>query len=338
MSILRKTTAWLTLTCLLLPAPQALAQDSAAPSAMHTVYRGGLLLNGQALTPTPSPLVLGNDIYLPLRWSMNALGVTDVGWSPDETGEYVAKITLTAPGYFLLQQYQSLINGLKVTAEELKSPLPEQLHRIDLPLSPLRESSGVQRAPRALLLVVSNGSAQSQLAVYDYLLVDGQYYLSDFWFNQLFGADIAEAADKSAVTINAPELAQWQRRLDALQDQVVCREADDAIGLWMRAQKTRSGALQYALLSPQLQQAALAQAQKSGWTTGSDITSFGNALITDKETISSGKLRYALQFSELLADSPNKTLHQKVLVEKIGGRWLITQVEGDIEAFTLLRP
>lgn len=103
------------------------------------------------------------------------------------------------------------------------------------------------------------------------------------------------------------------------------------------AQEKQSGGLQYALLSADLRQRAYAQAAAAGsWLTADGSSSFGQAAVTDTQRLSSNKVLYTLQFSEMLGASPNKTLRQQLTVERISGTWQITAVSGDTDYYTLL--
>ena len=334
---LSKAAACLTITSLLWPQPAAWADEQPAASGLAMLYRSQVVINTTAYSPASQPLSIGGQLYLPLRWTMNTLGVSEVCWTPDETAARQATIRVAVPSYFLLQQYQSLIKGLTVDGSDLQHTLPPQLYRIDLPPAPLQESSALRRTPRALHLEIVDGERTYEQDIYDYLLVDGQYYLSSYWFNQLFGAEITEDAHADTVSVTAPTVDHWQKALNALQQQLACGEPQEAAELWIMAQEKQSGGLQYALLSSDLRQRAYAQAAAAGsWLTADGSSSFGQAAVTDTQRLSSNKVLYTLQFSEMLGASPNKTLRQQLTVERISGTWQITAVSGDTDYYTLL--
>ena len=104
------------------------------------------------------------------------------------------------------------------------------------------------------------------------------------------------------------------------------------------AQEKHSGGLQYALLAANLRPVAYEQAATGSWMTATGSTTFGNASITAENRESSNKVIYDIQFSEMLSQNPNKTLHQQITVEKISGTWQITAVTGDRAYYTLLPP
>ena len=337
MRLFSKTAVCLTLSCLLLPQPQALAEELPLSTAAPLPYRSQVVVNTIAYSPESRPLSIGGQVYLPLRWTMHTLGVSDVLWSPNDTASRQATIRVTVPSYFLLQQYQSLIKGLTVDGNDLQHTLPPQLYRISLPPSPLKESTALHRTPRALHLEITDGLRTYERDVYDFLLVEGQYYLSSYWFNQLFGADITEEAAKDTVTLNTSSHDHWRQALNTLQQQLACGEPQEAAELWIMAQEKQSGGLQYALLSADLRQAAYEQAAAAGsWLTAGGNSRFGQASITDENRLSSNKVLYTIQFSEMLGDSPNKTLRQQITVERISGTWQITAVTGDTDYYTLL--
>ena len=332
-----KIAACLTLSCLLWPQPMAWADEASDASASALPYRSQVVINTTAYSPAARPLSIGGQIYLPLRWTMETLGAPDVLWTPAEDASYQAAIRVTAPSYFLLQQYHSLIKGLTVDGNDLQHTLPPQLYRISLPPSPLKEDNALRRTPVPLRLEIADGDRTYTQDVYDYLLVDGQYYLSGYWFNQLFGADLTDEARTDTVSVAAPSSEHWQQSLDALQKQLACSEPQEAAELWIMAQEKQSGGLQYALLSLDLRQQAYAQAAAAGsWLTSDGSSRFGQASITDENRLSSNKVLYTIQFSEMLGDSPNKTQRQQITVERLSGTWQITAVTGDTDYYTLL--
>lgn len=336
MRFLQKATAALTLSCLLLPTPVGLAESLPVADTAPSLYRSQVIVNGTATQPQAQPII-GSEIFLPLRWTMNQLEVDDILWKPDETTSRQATISLEAPSYFVLKQYQSLLDGLALDSDDLKHTLPLQMYRITLPASPLQSASAVVRTPKHLLLNITNGEITHELPVYDYLLIEGQYYLSSYWFNQLFGANILEDSAKDTVTITAPSTDHWLQALDNLQQQLICTEPKEAIDLWIRAQQKCSGALQYTLLSAELQQTAYSNAVAKGtWTTGASSTAFSDAVITDTQQIDVNTVVYDLQITETLSGQPNKTLHQQITVKRQIGKWQIVAVTGDIDYYTLL--
>lgn len=331
MRILQKTAACLTLSCLLIPASPVWAAEEALP------YHSQIIINDTLYSPIAQPLAIGEQIYLPLRWTFNTLGINDVTWTPSETAAYQAVITLSAPSYFLLQQYQSLLKGLTVDGNDLQHTLPPQLYRITLPPSPLLEETSLRRTPRALALDITDGDYTYRLDVYDYLLVDGQYYLPSYWFNRITGAEMSEDMAKDALALTAFPTEHWQKALDTLSQQLACSEPSEVMALWFMALEKQSGGLQYALFAQNLRSQAYKQAAASGtWHTANGDATFGQATITDEKTLSSTKHLYTIQFSELLAQKPNKTLHQQITVEKINGAWQITAITGDTAYYTLL--
>lgn len=330
-----KLAACLTLSCLLWPQPQSWAAD--ASDAQTLPYRSQVVINTTVYTPAAQPLSIGGQLYLPLRWTMGALGAPDVLWTPGADESHQATIRVTAPSYFLLQQYHSLLKGLTVDGSDLQHTLPPQLYRISLPPSPLKEDNTLRRTPIPLRLEIADGDHTYVRDVYDYLLIDGQYYLSGYWFNQLFGADLTEDVRTDTVSVTAPSTEHWQQSLDALQKQLASSEPQEAAELWIMAQEKQSGGLQYALLSLDLRQKAYAQAAAAGsWLTSDGSSRFGQASITDENRLSSNKVLYTLQFFEMLGDSPNKTQRQQITVERLSGTWQITAVSGDTDYYTLL--
>ncbi|MEW9672061.1 hypothetical protein [Ammoniphilus sp. 3BR4] len=115
-----------------------------------------------------------------------------------------------------------------------------------------------------------------------------------------------------------------------------------AVELWILGVKNRSGAVQYATLSPNLKQKTRYQFEKRSWGTGQSSPWVDNVRIIKEEKISDNKVKYTIEYDLLTSNWKWDKKGQKVItVEKNPNRitphWYITEITtkyNEWEAFT----
>lgn len=103
-----------------------------------------------------------------------------------------------------------------------------------------------------------------------------------------------------------------------------------AVELWILGVKNRSGAVQYALLSPTLQRLTKKRFEERGWNTGQSSPWVDNFRITKVEKISDENVKFTIAY-DLISSYKNFGTGQKVItLEKnpeTGKRtWFITKI------------
>lgn len=293
-------------------------------------YIDTVVISQQVLTPEVRPIWLNGEIFVPLRWSFKQMGAEEIVWTPLDSAEAAGLITCRIADYFQLLQYDSLLQGLAIEEKDLQSPLPPQLHRIAMANTPLVYWEREPLQNRPLILDIGD----EQLEIYDYLLVNNQYYLSVGWLNTLFGAKID--IDEEKLSIEPLKRNDLTKQLNDFSRQLVCGESDEVIALWIRACERQSGALQYELLSDALKKESYQMALNLGTWQLSNAKTLSDGQITEKSSDGKQRYLYKLTFCEMIIDQPNKILHQQIVVEKIESSWQITAVKGDTDEITLL--
>ncbi|USK32550.1 hypothetical protein LIT25_18380 [Bacillus sp. F19] len=114
-----------------------------------------------------------------------------------------------------------------------------------------------------------------------------------------------------------------------------------ALQLWILGVKNRSGAVQYAMLSPSLRQKTRKQFEQRSWGTGQSSPWVDNFRIVKAKKINDAKMQYTISY-DLLTSYANFSKGQKVITiernpEPYRTNWLITEISTDYnqwEAFT----
>ncbi|REB05475.1 hypothetical protein DVB69_14450 [Sporosarcina sp. BI001-red] len=104
-----------------------------------------------------------------------------------------------------------------------------------------------------------------------------------------------------------------------------------AVELWILGVKNRSGAVQYAVLSPSLQKRTQKEFEEKGWVTGQSSPWVGNVHFVKVNKISDSKVRYTIAY-DLLTSYANFGRGYKVItVEKNPDpnrtNWFITKIK-----------
>ncbi len=114
-----------------------------------------------------------------------------------------------------------------------------------------------------------------------------------------------------------------------------------AVELWVLGVNNRSGAIQYATLSPDLQEKTKIQFEKKGWGTGQSSPWLENIRFVKEEKINNTTLQYTLEYDLVSSNWQwNKKGRKFITVEKNQDRvkhWYITKITTNYnkyEAFT----
>lgn len=115
-----------------------------------------------------------------------------------------------------------------------------------------------------------------------------------------------------------------------------------AVELWILGVKNRSGAVQFATLSPTLQKKTKDQFEKKGWGTGQSSPWVDNVCFVKEEKMDNGKVRYTIEYDLITSNWKwNKKGQKMITVEKnpnqLFGHWYITEITtlyNEWEAFT----
>ena len=108
------------------------------------------------------------------------------------------------------------------------------------------------------------------------------------------------------------------------------RTPKQAVELWILGVENRSGAVQYAVLSPALQKFTRKQFEKDGWVTGQSSPWVANIHFVIKNKISNKKVQYTIVY-DLITSYEHFGRGQKVFTveqnpEPYRTNWFITKI------------
>lgn len=295
-----------------------------------------VIINGQEVDPPYPFLVEGDEILIPLKWFATEMGASCVGWNPK-----TRETCVVVDDFLLMHQYLSYLNGLESYKKD-EDPIPEAIQKIELPAYPLINKNPPMLHQKPIeLKIVSHGSSMPW-AVYDYTLKYTKLYVGIDWLNTLFLAQVTQTPEEIVITY--PTTAELKQHISELEKIAMPTSAEEALNLWIRGQEYRSGGLQYIVLSPGLKEATLASiyAGDSWWVTGGSSPSFRNPKITNLLSPDQETKRFQIEFDEIAGGEILKHSTQMVTIKKYNIEnntyWLIDEVTGDTEYYTVLPP
>lgn len=284
-----------------------------------------------ALVPTPAGVhIVQGEVMIPIRWAAEQLGVQSIKWDADSRTVSM-KTDESMDQYLKLSSY---IKGLTLRSEEKEAErlsLTESAKKIVLPTLPERiltlnlkgqdQSSGPKKS-------ITFSVNDDPYAVYDFEMVNDRIYVLADWLQQLFKAEVTYDQQNHKLSIRSFNREEVEAHLHKIEEALVSSTPEDAVKLWGRGEQTRSGALQYAALSPELKKAAMEQKQSS-WVTGVSSPWIGQITIAKEIMHSDRAVEYTITYPEIT--SAGSTIGSETfLVEKllINGEegWYITKL------------
>ena len=296
---------------------------------------------------TADYLQINNTVYVPFKWLTEQVGIEAFTWQQGKPHSGAkAHIEIEVPAYFTERYIQNLERGLDAE-DTSKQSLPEYFNKIQLNTYASSEFKRIDsglNTKQIILDITSNGYVDG-LAVYDYKIVANTLYIG-------LGRSIAEIfglqslkVDSAAHKVSLTYITQHDLK-QLLEDEVLevalqlrAETAEDALKAWIRGQQARSGALQYTMLSKQLQEHVLSEIKERGWTTGGSSPSLGDQLtIKQEQRVNDTTMLYTVGYESLLQGKVYETPEQKIEIKAYqmltGTYWKISRVTGDVGYYT----
>lgn len=116
-------------------------------------------------------------------------------------------------------------------------------------------------------------------------------------------------------------------RVAGLEKALAAKEAVSAAGTWAEGIKTRNGALQYAVMEPELKRKWREKFAENDWTTGTSSPWVEKYEINEKSKIDNDTIKFEVVFT--YTDSTKNTFLMKeyVTVKKQDNNWYVTSLE-----------
>lgn len=160
---------------------------------------------------------------------------------------------------------------------------------------------------------------------------DGRTMVPIRWVAEALGAEVTWDQAKQKVSI---DMEHDKGKVDLLEEQIARLEqgfraetAEEAAEIWAKAVKNRNGAVQFAVLSPELKVQSRSHYERIHWVTGLSSPYVGEYAILEQESSDKDAIFY-IEF-QMKTSTGNAGLESAtVKVAEIDGSWYITQILG----------
>lgn len=320
------------------------AEDIAANSTVTEETKTSYL--SQSITS--DYIEINNNIYVPFRWLVQQVGIKDFTWKQGKPNMGTkAHIEIEVPAYFTKRYIQNLGRGLDSDYDTSNSYLPNNFNNIKFnsyASSEFKKIDDVLNSRQIIIDITSNGYIDG-IALYDYEIIDNTLYIGlGSNISEIFGLQSLNV-DKSSNKIILTYISQGYLK-QLLENEVIdlslklrAETAEDALKVWIRAQQMRSGALQYSILSTQLQESVLPEIKERGWTTGGSSPKLSDqVMIKQEQKVNDTTVIYTVSYESLLQgkvyERPEQKIEIKAYETPTGTYWKISNVTGDTGYYT----
>lgn len=147
----------------------------------------------------------------------------------------------------------------------------------------------------------------------------------------LNGVAYAASSTKSdsVVTNVTPDPNSLQRQLELLQDWMAPQSAKEAVQTWAKAVKMRNGAVQFAVLSQELQEQTKGIFEEQNWVTGLSSPWVEKYSILKKSKTDKGIEAYTVEFRLATSTGYAGSVKAYLTIENLNEKWKITEIKGD---------
>lgn len=160
-------------------------------------------------------------------------------------------------------------------------------------------------------------------------VIDGRTLVPLRVISEELGASVQWEGKTNTVLIDSPEVSMLQRRIELLQDAVSPGSPEEAAEKWAKGVKDRNGALQYALLSPELKEKRRSDYEGCGWVTGTSSPWVERYEISNTAENKDGAWTFLIKFDLASSTGPAGTYVNRVIVTQYEQAYYISQIIDD---------
>ena len=302
-------------------------------------------IDGSAASVPAGTHVAEGQVMVPIRWAAGQLGAYAVLWDPERRNIDIK----TNEDFYRLEKLSTFDRGLQARDANKEAemwPLPERAQKIALPhlrdrVLVLNLDSWIQKymnkpnspfpsKPISITVINDGQSYAFPVAVNCFENIDGHFYVPMDFLELLFYAKVNYDEQANRLSIQTPDLQQVEQQLAAIEDALIPATPEEAMQLWGRGEQTRSGSIQYMVLSPELRQQANRRIREAGWVTGGSSPWVGPITVQEEKKLGETATEFTVTFPEITSAPPNPTATERFVVEQltVNGKtgWFITKM------------
>ena len=159
----------------------------------------------------------------------------------------------------------------------------------------------------------------------DAYVVDGKTFAHVRAIAEALGALVGWDSESRAVRISSPSGAH-EMRIFLLEKALLPGTPEEALEQWAEAIKTRNGALEYAVLSPELREERLEYFESLAWATGTSSPWVESYEVTEKSQTPDGDWLFKVEFAQATSTGDAGTVMSEVLIKQYEDAWLVAGV------------
>lgn len=158
-------------------------------------------------------------------------------------------------------------------------------------------------------------------------VIDENVWLPANIISELFGSTITWDKDTNSIYIDSEEAEIQKSRINLLEQALTAKDPFTAVKTWAEGVKTRNGALQYAIMSPELKEETYDNFVQLNWTTGTSSPWVKSYEISEKYRVNNETYRYEVKF--IYTDSTSSTFSTRkyINVSIYEDNWLVSSIE-----------
>lgn len=150
------------------------------------------------------------------------------------------------------------------------------------------------------------------------------------WVAQALGANVDWDEKTRSVKIDAPQSTSPQtsleRQINLLQQALAPKTPEQAAEAWAKGVKMRNGALQFAVLSPELRKQKQDEYESMGWVTGVSSPWVESYNIAKQTQTPDGNWEYQVQLALMTSTGDAGSTMATLLVKQYEENWFIAQI------------
>lgn len=160
-------------------------------------------------------------------------------------------------------------------------------------------------------------------------LINGRVVAPVRWVAAALGADVTWEEATRTVRVDVPQLASLERQINLLHNALAPTSPREAVEKWATGVNTRNGALQYAVLSPELKEQKRSEYEECGWVTGWSSPWVERYEITRETRGEDGTREYEVRFEMMASTGPAGSYTARVTVKQYEQHWFVAETVWD---------
>lgn len=145
--------------------------------------------------------------------------------------------------------------------------------------------------------------------------------------SEKFGAEVTWDAENNTVRILTAKTQAQDSRVSGLEEALAAKDAVSAARTWAEGVKTRNGALQYAVMTPELKKEWYQKLAEGNWTTGTSSPWVEKYEVNEKSKIDDETIKYEVAFTYTDSTKSTFVTREYVTVKKQDDNWHVSALE-----------